>query len=285
MILSWLTDNRPGAQAATWPSSSARSGRDPARLPELLPTGSVLGSIKPEVAEELGLPRGSRWWRGSRTCTPRISAPVRWRRTQATSRSARQRGSRCEVPVQAHRRGPPDRVGARTAHRAATSSPTTTRPPGLCLAVVARLAVGTGDGLRERDADYTGSPHRATAPPGRGGVLFTPWLNGERTPVEDRNLRGAFLNISLTTERAAPRPRGAGGSCVQRALAARRRRALHQATHAELRILGGGALSDLWCQIHADILNRRIERVADPMYANLRGAALLRGDLARQDLA
>ena len=40
-----------------------------------------------------------------------------------------------------------------------------------------------------------------------------------------------------------------------------------------LRIIGGGALSDLWCQIHADILNRRIERVADPMYANLRGAA------------
>ena len=39
-----------------------------------------------------------------------------------------------------------------------------------------------------------------------------------------------------------------------------------------LRILGGGAVSDLWCQIHADILDRRIERVAEPMYANLRGA-------------
>jgi xylulokinase len=41
-----------------------------------------------------------------------------------------------------------------------------------------------------------------------------------------------------------------------------------------MRILGGGAESELWCQIHADILGRRIERVAEPTYANLRGAAL-----------
>jgi xylulokinase len=44
-----------------------------------------------------------------------------------------------------------------------------------------------------------------------------------------------------------------------------------------LRMFGGGALSDLWCQIHADVLDRTIERVADPMHANLRGAALFAG--------
>jgi xylulokinase len=53
-----------------------------------------------------------------------------------------------------------------------------------------------------------------------------------------------------------------------------------------LRILGGGAVSDLWCQIHADILGRRIERVAEPMYANLRGAALFASmSLGNIDLA
>jgi len=41
-----------------------------------------------------------------------------------------------------------------------------------------------------------------------------------------------------------------------------------------LRVLGGGAQSDLWCQIHADILGRPVERVADPAYAQLRGVAL-----------
>jgi xylulokinase len=41
-----------------------------------------------------------------------------------------------------------------------------------------------------------------------------------------------------------------------------------------IRIFGGGAIPDLWCQIHADVIDRTIERVADPMHANLRGAAL-----------
>ena len=44
-----------------------------------------------------------------------------------------------------------------------------------------------------------------------------------------------------------------------------------------MRFIGGGAQSDLWCQIHADVLDRTIERVAEPVDANLRGAALLAG--------
>jgi xylulokinase len=42
-----------------------------------------------------------------------------------------------------------------------------------------------------------------------------------------------------------------------------------------LRIFGGGAQSDLWCQIYADIHNRTIQRVANPACVNLRGAALI----------
>ena len=41
-----------------------------------------------------------------------------------------------------------------------------------------------------------------------------------------------------------------------------------------LRILGGGAQSDLWCQIYADVLGRPVEQVADPRNAQLRGVAL-----------
>jgi xylulokinase len=44
-----------------------------------------------------------------------------------------------------------------------------------------------------------------------------------------------------------------------------------------VRIIGGGALSDLWCQIHADVLGRTVERPAMPQQANLRGAALWAG--------
>ena len=37
----------------------------------------------------------------------------------------------------------------------------------------------------------------AETPAGAGGLLFTPWLNGERTPVDDHRLRGGWHNISL----------------------------------------------------------------------------------------
>ena len=33
-------------------------------------------------------------------------------------------------------------------------------------------------------------------------------------------------------------------------------------------------MSDLWCQIHADVMGRTMERVAEPLQANLRGAAI-----------
>ena len=56
MILSWLTDNRPGSPPAYVPELVRRSGRDAARLPQLLPTGSVLGEVTREVGEELGIP-------------------------------------------------------------------------------------------------------------------------------------------------------------------------------------------------------------------------------------
>jgi xylulokinase len=44
-----------------------------------------------------------------------------------------------------------------------------------------------------------------------------------------------------------------------------------------IRMVGGGACSDLWCQIHADVMDRTIEQVAEPLTAQLRGAALLAG--------
>ena len=43
----------------------------------------------------------------------------------------------------------------------------------------------------------------------------------------------------------------------------------------ELNIIGGGAQSDVWCQIIADVLNRKIKQVKNPIQANARGAAYL----------
>jgi xylulokinase len=42
-----------------------------------------------------------------------------------------------------------------------------------------------------------------------------------------------------------------------------------------LHMIGGGANSAVWCQIHADVLNRTVRQVKDPILANLRGTGLL----------
>jgi xylulokinase len=42
-----------------------------------------------------------------------------------------------------------------------------------------------------------------------------------------------------------------------------------------IRVVGGGARSPLWCQIFADALDRPVEQVPEPMFAQLRGMAAL----------
>lgn len=44
-----------------------------------------------------------------------------------------------------------------------------------------------------------------------------------------------------------------------------------------IRVIGGGAASEVWCQILADVCDRTLERVADPLLTGLRGAALMFG--------
>jgi len=115
----------------------------------------------------------------------------------------------------------------------------------------------------------------ARVPAGSEKLIFTPWLNGERTPVDDHLVRGGFFNQSLGTTRA---------HFVRAVLegVAYNTRWMHQ--HVEkfvqrrfsaINFVGGGARSSLWCQIHADVLNRSIRQVKDPVLANARGAAFL----------
>ena len=113
------------------------------------------------------------------------------------------------------------------------------------------------------------------APRGSGGVIFTPWLYGERTPVEDRFVRGGFHNLSLSASRddlvrAAFEGVALNSRWLLQAVERFTRRRLDP-----IRFIGGGARSAVWCQIFADVLGATIEQVADPVSANARGAGML----------
>jgi xylulokinase len=114
-------------------------------------------------------------------------------------------------------------------------------------------------------------------PPGANKLIFTPWLNGERTPVEKNYIRGGLYNLSLESTR------GDIIRAVLEGVAYNLKWVLYYVEKfikrqmESIHFVGGGANSKVWCQIQADILNREIKQVKDPIQANARGTAFLAG--------
>ncbi|MDE0884072.1 MAG: FGGY-family carbohydrate kinase [Myxococcota bacterium] len=110
---------------------------------------------------------------------------------------------------------------------------------------------------------------------GAGGVFFFPWLMGERVPVDDATLRGGFVNLSLDHDRGHLLRAVFEGVAYNNLWALGVVEKLLRAPVPSVRITGGGAQSDIWCQIMADVLDKRVERVANPQFCGVRGAALI----------
>ena len=111
--------------------------------------------------------------------------------------------------------------------------------------------------------------------PGAGGVFFFPWLMGERVPVDDASLRGGFVNFSFEHDRRHMVRAVFEGVAFNNLWALGVVEKLLGKSVPSVRITGGGAQSDPWCQIMADVLDKRVERVANPQFCGVRGAALI----------
>ena len=110
-------------------------------------------------------------------------------------------------------------------------------------------------------------------PAGANGVMYTPWIWGERAPVEDKALRAGLYNLSLNNTREdIIRAFLEGIAFNTRWLLSPVEKFLGRKVNS-INIVGGGAQSNVWCQIFADVLDVEIKQVADPIYANARGAA------------
>jgi xylulokinase len=115
----------------------------------------------------------------------------------------------------------------------------------------------------------------AAVPPGSDGVLWAPYLMGERTPHLDPNARGVLAGLTASHTRAH----------VVRAILEGVAFSLKDSLTIlesigvrveRIRVGGGGARSPLWRQIQADVYGREVEVVkADEGAAY--GAALLAG--------
>ena len=115
----------------------------------------------------------------------------------------------------------------------------------------------------------------ASTPPGAEGLIFLPYLSGERTPHADSDARGMFAGLSLRHTRAHM------VRAVMEGVAFGLRDSMELVRELGVQIndvvlVGGGAKSALWRQIQADVFGRAVGTV-DVKDAAPFGAALLAG--------
>ena len=281
ITLHWVTDNRDIRAIAYDDALIGLAGLERSKLPDLVPTGSVLGGLAPGAAAELGLLAGTPVVAGCGDLhsaavgsgavddfdahvyigtSSWVSCHVPFKKTDALTNIA-------SIPS-----GIPGRYLVADEHETG----------GACLTWLRDNVLYPGDALDGDGGGGAPSGFFATlndvassVPVGAHGVLFTPWLNGERSPVDDHTIRGGFHNLSLSSTRADMVRAVFDGVALNSAWLLGAVEKFCKRRFDSLAFVGGGANSDLWSQIHADAMGRQIRQVADPVLANVRGAGLL----------
>jgi len=272
IALHWLTDNRHPDRIRYDPALLRLAGIERSRLPELLAATDILGPLSPGPAEALGVPAGIPVVAGTPDLQSAAIGSGATRDYQAHLYVGTSSWLTCHVPF---------KKTSLLHNMASLPSPV----PGRYFIADEQETAGAALTFLRDQVLFGGDPPAAAyrqfdkmasqAPPGSHGVIFTPWLYGERTPVEDRFVRGGFHNLSLSACRDdLVRAVFEGVAFNARwLLQAVERFTRHRME--PIRFIGGGARSDLWCQIFADVLGRTIEQVADPVNAGTRGVGLL----------
>ncbi len=266
-VMYWLTDNRDRDAIRYDPQLLSWTGLDKTKLPPLVPSATVVGELLAEVADDWGIAAGL----PVTTAMGDAHAAVvgcgavkdhephlylgtsSWLSFHLPGKRTDIRNNMAALPAAL-----PGKYFLANEHEAA----------GACL-LHARDQLKLVADLEELNEVA------ATAAPGSGKLIYLPWLNGERTPVDDHTIRGGWTNLSLAHTRADMLRSILEGVAYNS-------RWLLQVVESFLKrplgpivVIGGGARSDLWCQIHADVLQRPIHRVEDYQHAGTRGVALV----------
>lgn len=276
----WAVDNRDSRHIDYHPAMLKKLPIDPDKLPKIYLCIDVIGNLKADVAEELGLSKEVKVVAGAMDYT---SAAV---------------GSGAVLDYQPH-------LYIGTSSWLAAHYPKlkcdifhymAALPcaiPGKYLLIATQDTAGGNltylrdnliyhkDDLLQADpADYFTALNKvaASVPPGSNGLIYTPWLYGERCPPDDPNLRAGIYNLSLQNTRSdLVRAFLEGVALNTRWMLGLVEKFLDNHPANPINMVGGGANSDLWCQIQADVLNRTIRQVTDPVRVNVRGAAFMAG--------
>lgn len=278
IALHWVTDNRNINSIDYHPSLLTLTGLPRDKLPDLGRATDILGEVSEHAAADLGIPAGVPVIYGTPDLQSAAVGSGAVKDFEGHLYIGTSSWLTCHVPFKKtdilHNMATlPSGIPGR--YFIANEQETA----GYCLTYLrdkifyADDALETGPAPKDAYARMTGLA--ATIPPGSDGLLFAPWMYGERTPIEDHSVRGAFFNQSLSTTR------GHMVRAVLEGVAFNSRwllgyvEAFIGRKFESINMIGGGARSNLWCQIVADVLDRTIKQVEDPVQANTRGIGLL----------
>ncbi len=276
ILTSWVTDNRDPDDIHYDDGLIKTLGVDKEKLPEIVPCTAVVGTLLPEVARELGLKPETSVVAGSIDNTAAaigagavedyamhvyigtsswMAAHVPYKKTDLAS-------SLASVPCAV-----PGRYLLTALQATAGGNLTFLRD---------KILYHKDELLQEADVPDIFKVLDQIAervPAGSHGVIYTPWIWGERAPVDDRNVRAGLFNLSLNSNREdIIRAFLEGIALNTRWMLAPVEKFLKRKVES-MTIVGGGAQSNVWCQIFADVMNVEIKQAADPVCANARGAA------------
>ena len=258
-----------------WPAMLGFVGIGPEHLPTLSPSGTVVGRICDVAAKETGLSTDTLVVTGAYDhAAGSIGAGV-----THTGLMSETTGSSMAIcaPVDAPMFDPQMRVPV---HCHAIAEKYFLSPWGETAGMVLKwfrdqfgaeeIAAAGENGAFELLGDLA-----ATVPAGSDGLMMLPFLAGTGCPEMDADARGVFFGMSL--QHGKPHfVRSIMESVAY--MIARNVEIMRDLGMGvdEIRSLGGGARSDLWCQIKADAMGVRVAVVEETEQA-LRGAAILAG--------
>lgn len=276
ILTSWITDNRNPDKICYSETLLKRCGIDREKLPEIIAPTDIVGPIKPYIAENLGLNKDVKVIAG------------------AIDTTAAAIGSGATLDYQTHLYlGTSSWLAAhfplkKTDIIHSIASVPSAIPSKYLLIGLQATAGGNLVFLKdnilyhkdellieENVPDIYKVLDRIVqkVPAGANGLIYTPWIWGERAPVEDRSLRAGLYNISLKNTREDIIKAFYEGIALNTRWLKKPMEDFMKKKIEKINIIGGGAQSDGWCQIFADVLDIPIVQVEDPILANIRGAA------------
>jgi xylulokinase len=279
ILTSWLTDNRRAGDIRYSEALVAGCGIDAAKLPPIVACTDVIGTLSPDAAAHLGLPESVQVVAGAIDNT----AAAVGAGTTGDNQPHLYLGTSSWIAAHVPRK--------KTDVVAQIASVPCAVPDRYLMTALQASAGANLTWLRDKVVEYDDPLLSAghisrdegtifdafdqiipNVPAGANGVLFTPWLYGERAPVDNPDLRAGFFNISLDTNRSdLLRAVFEGVALNTRWLTGAVGKFLGSPVTSMV-ITGGGARSDSWCQIFADVLGIEIRRDANPVAVNARGA-------------